>query len=54
MKKSQINPKKPKQFPKQLRVLFFIVMLAILATACYTTTKCPAYGHYSQAQNINY
>jgi len=45
MKKSKINPQNPKSY---IKVMFLIMMLAILATACYTTTKCPAYGHYSQ------
>jgi hypothetical protein len=38
-----------KCFTKQTIFIFLcFVSLTILATSCYTTNKCPAYGHYSQ------
>jgi hypothetical protein len=37
------------RFSKQtILIIFCFVTLVILATSCYTTKKCPAYGQYSQ------
>lgn len=33
---------------KQLFLILCLVLLALLATSCYTTHNCPAYGHYSE------
>jgi len=30
-------------------ILFIIAFLAIVATSCYTSHKCPAYGYNSEA-----
>jgi len=38
----------PTNFTKRaLIVLFCLAVLACLATSCYTTQRCPAYGNYT-------
>ena len=53
MKKSSIpnNPQPANRFTKRAIIIALcLVAMASLATSCYTTQKCPAYGHYSQLE----
>jgi len=39
---------------KAIAIVLFFAILSISITSCYTTQRCPAYGHYSQVEIKNY